>query len=83
MHQSPVQLNSGFWTSRTRKPPLGVIRRNLTTSSRKKVNHEMATREIFVTAAADRTRVCVSAANYVAFGGRKAPQSRDEIDLQT
>ena len=68
-----VQLNSGFWASRRRKPPLGVTRRNLTTSSRKKVNHEMAP---------ERTRVYVSAANSVAFGGEKATQSRDESDLQ-
>ncbi len=40
-------------------------------------------REIFATAAAERTRVYVSAANFVAYGGRKATQSRDEIDLQT
>jgi hypothetical protein len=44
------RLNSGFWASRRNKPQLGVyaaclysrIGRNLTTSSRKKVNHEMA-----------------------------------------
>ena len=35
-----------------------------------------------MTTAAEITRVYVSAANSVAFGGGKATQSRDEIDLQ-
>ena len=56
--------------------------RNLATSARKKSKPRNGAREIFVTTTAERTRVCISAANSVAFGGRKAAQNRDEIDFR-